>query len=123
MFDYIEKYTLVVLFFLCGIALFCYKIDIKPIIRNGSIVGTISGVLGGLFSMSRPPLVLYYLAGTKDMTVYSAYFQAVFVISNIYSIILNLIVGNITSDALVLAIIKITKTSRYKIHEKQNKTN
>lgn len=78
------------------------KIKIKPTILNGSVAGGLSGVLGGLFGMSGPPLVVYYLAGTKDKQTYNASLQATFAIGNIYTLILYLVVGNITNDVLIL---------------------
>ena len=47
-------------------------------------MGTLSGMLGGLFGMQGPPVVLYYLATLKTKEEYMAVLQFYFLIGNLF---------------------------------------
>ena len=55
--------------------IFSARVRIRPTTVNGSAVGLISGVLGALFAVSAPPLVLYYSASTDDKDNYTSCLQ------------------------------------------------
>ncbi len=71
------------------------KIKIKPTFFNGIIFGMLSGILGGLFSVSGPPIVLYLLGTSEDNRTYMANIQLYFTITSLYSTLLRLIYGMI----------------------------
>ena len=74
-------------------AFFKSKIKIKPTFLNGLIVGALSGILGGLFSISSPPIVVYSLACTDSKDEYFATNMAFLMVTNIYAAILRAIQG------------------------------
>lgn len=52
------------------------KIHLKPTLPTQISMGTLSGVMGGLFAMQGPPAVLYFLASCPNKDVYIACMQA-----------------------------------------------
>lgn len=58
------------------------RISIRPTKTAQLITGTLSGLMGGLFSMQGPPIVLYLLASEKDKEHYMAMIQAYFLLGN-----------------------------------------
>lgn len=96
-----------VLICLLGIALFGLsvyflfftdKIKIKPTKAAGFAAGVISGVMGGLFSVSGPPMVIYYMQSEKDSKTYLATLSAYFVLTNISSISMKALAGFVTAN-------------------------
>jgi uncharacterized membrane protein YfcA len=82
------------------LACFSSKINIKGTIRNGLTAGVFSGILGGMFNISGPPLVVYYFSAIKDKMEYNGTIQATFLISGLYSIILHIMLGNISFEVI-----------------------
>ena len=84
--------TLILLLGIALVALSIYffffsdKIKIKPTWYAGLIAGLLSGVMGGMFSMSGPPVVVYYMQSEKNSDNYLATISAYFVLSNVVSI-------------------------------------
>jgi uncharacterized membrane protein YfcA len=78
------------------------KIKIKPTFFNGLIVGALSGIMGGLFSISAPPIIVYLLSVTKDKDEYFANVMAYLMIANIYTGIFRAIKGLVTKEVLIL---------------------
>jgi len=72
---------------------FSKKLKIRPTPTAGLISGTLSGILGGFFSMSGPPIVVYLLSASEDNDSYLADIQTFFCITNIYSTIVRAING------------------------------
>jgi uncharacterized membrane protein YfcA len=62
------------------LAFFNQKFKIKPSAVNGTIAGSMSGLLGGMFNISGPPMVVYMLGVTDNKMVYSACLQFAFCI-------------------------------------------
>lgn len=58
-------------------------VKIKPTLPMQISMGTISGVMGGLFGMQGPPAVLYFLACTEAKENYMALAQCYFLVGNI----------------------------------------
>ena len=80
--------------------IFSGKIHIRPTWYGGLVAGSLSGILGGLFSMGGPPVVIYYMESEKQPVHYMATIQAYFTISNIYSIGVKVSAGFVTSNVL-----------------------
>lgn len=68
-----------------SIYFFCIsdKIKLKPSLPVQISMGTLSGVMGGIFAMPGPPAVLYYIASEQTKERYLAGIQVYFLISNI----------------------------------------
>ncbi|MBQ2753643.1 MAG: sulfite exporter TauE/SafE family protein [Firmicutes bacterium] len=73
------------------------KIRIRPSLKNGIIAGLLSGVGGGLFAITGPPVVVYYLSALKDKEEYMATVQTFFFLSAISTLSLKLITGTFGS--------------------------
>lgn len=58
------------------------KIRIRPTMTMQIAMGTLSGVMGGLFGMQGPPAVLYFLASTEKKDEYMALAQTYFLMGN-----------------------------------------
>ncbi len=80
---------------------FSKKIHIRPTWYGGLLCGCLSGILGGLFSMGGPPVVIYYMESEQDTKHYMATIQAYFTISNIYSICVKVAAGFVTKNVIV----------------------
>ena len=79
--------------------LFSSKIHFNPSIPAGLIVGLLSGIMNGLFSMGGPPVVVYFLGISKDdPKKYVATIQAYFLVTNIYSFAVKAGAGYLTMD-------------------------
>ncbi len=79
---------------------FSNRIHIKITWYTGIIAGLLSGIMGGMFAMSGPPAVIYYMQSEKDSKSYLATLSAYFVISNIYSIAVKAFSGFVTVNVL-----------------------
>ena len=64
---------------------FADRIHIKANFLSISICSSISGIANGLFGIGGPPMVLYYLAVTKDKKEYIGTIQMFFLVNSIYS--------------------------------------
>lgn len=63
--------------------LFSEKIRIKPGFPAQAAMGTLSGLMGGLFSMQGPPAVIYFLSSTDDKNEYMGTISWFFFLGNI----------------------------------------
>lgn len=63
-------------------------------------MGTLSGMLGGLFGMQGPPVVLYYLATLKSKEEYMAVLQVYFLIGNLFMTVCRARCGFLTDTVL-----------------------
>ena len=86
---------------------FTDKIKIKPSRLTGFIIGLISGIMGGLFSVSGPPVVIYFLQSEKDSDSYLATLSMYFVLTNIVSISMKAISGFMTANVWIALAIGI----------------
>lgn len=59
------------------------KIRLKPTVFVQTVLGTISGLMGGLFAMQGPPAVLYFLASCDTKEKYIAHSQVYFALGNL----------------------------------------
>lgn len=58
------------------------KISMKPSMKVQVGMGTVSGVMGGLFAMQGPPAVIYFISCADNKEEYMAITQWYFIISN-----------------------------------------
>lgn len=90
--------------FLIALAIWLYffssRVRIRPILRNAALAGVISGVCGGLFSVSGPPMILYFVSVLEDKEQYMATTQCYFLINNIYLLIVRSLLHLIPSGVL-----------------------
>lgn len=63
-------------------------------------MGTLSGILGGLFGMQGPPVVLYYIATLKSKEEYMAILQVYFFMGNVFMTICRARCGFLTETVL-----------------------
>ena len=84
------------------------KISIKPSLKNSLLFGFISGLSTGLFSMGGPPIVVYYLAVTKDKLEYTATLQGYFIANGCYVILKHALYGNFTAQVLNYSLYSIS---------------
>ena len=94
-----------ILMLILGIALFLLsiyffffsnKIKIRPTWNSGLIAGLISGAMGGLFSISGPPVVIYYMQSEDNVNKYLATISSYFVLSGIITVVTKAISGFMT---------------------------
>lgn len=76
---------------------FSKKINLRPTPVNGCIAGGLSGIMGGMFSMGGPPMVVYYLSACDSGDQYLATIQAFFALANVISTATRLAGGMITA--------------------------
>lgn len=91
--------------FLVCLAIWFYffsdKVHIRPLLRNAAIVGVISGLCGGLFSVSGPPMILYFVSVIPDKEEYMGTTQCYFLLNNIYLLLMRSILHLIPGGILV----------------------
>lgn len=75
-------------------------VQVKPTKTVQAIVGVLSGVMGGLFSMQGPPVVIYFLACAKSKEQYISLTQTYFVMGNFLMTVIRAGHGMITPTVL-----------------------
>lgn len=74
------------------------EIKIKPNWLNTISLGSLSGLMGGLFSMQGPPVVYYYLSTQDTKEKYMAQTQCFFLLGNLWMTLLRAKEGIITTE-------------------------
>jgi uncharacterized membrane protein YfcA len=74
------------------------RISIRPTTTMQFSMGSLSGILGGLFAMQGPPAVLYFVASERDKTKYMSMTQGYFFIGNIAMTLFRAGEGYLTHD-------------------------
>ncbi|MDA3811907.1 MAG: sulfite exporter TauE/SafE family protein [Spirochaetaceae bacterium] len=82
--------------------IFSNRIKIKPTVLIGAVMGGISGVGNGLFSIGGPAVVLYLLQSVKRKESYLATIQFYFLINNLIGITIRLSKGALNAEHLPL---------------------
>ena len=84
--------------FLLSIYFFCFsdKIRLKPTWYAGLTAGALSGILGGMFSIGGPPVVIYFMQSEDEFDRYFATISAYFVFSGIITVSIKAAAGFIT---------------------------
>lgn len=77
---------------------FSAKVTIEPKAKWQVLLGSLSGIMGGLFGMHGPAAVVYFLSSEKTKESYLAICQAYFVVTNLYMSIFRGQSGFMTSD-------------------------
>ena len=77
---------------------FSHKIKIKPTWYAGLIAGILSGIMGGMFAIGGPPVVIYFLQSEEDTDGYLATISAYFVLSGIINVTTKAAKGFITTN-------------------------
>lgn len=85
--------------------IFSNKIKVKPTVLNGAIMGGISGIGNGLFSIGGPAVVLYLLQSVKKKESYLATIQFYFLITNLIGITIRLSKGALNTGHLPLILV------------------
>ena len=80
---------------------FSGKIKIKPTWYAGLIAGVISGVMGGMFSIGGPPVVIYFLQSEEDTDSYLATISTYFVLSGVINVVTKAAKGFITTKVWI----------------------
>lgn len=83
-------------------------IRIKPNWFNTIGLGSVSGLMGGLFSMQGPPVVYYYLSTQETKEEYMAQTQCFFLLGNLWMTLLRAGEGIITAEVGKNYLIAIT---------------
>lgn len=94
------------------IALYFLFFDKKQSVpHNGwtkALLGTLSGIMGGMFAMPGPPIVLYCINYIKEKSAYIATLQAFSVVLNIFYSAFRARVGFLSDDILLWWVAGIT---------------
>ena len=77
---------------------FSERIHLKPTATVQLSMGTLSGIMGGLFGMQGPPAVLYFLGSTKTKEQYVAMAQTYFLIGNLCMTVFRARNGCLTAE-------------------------
>lgn len=83
------------------------KLQIKANIVSATICATLSGVVGGLFGIGGPPMVIYFLAALEDKEKYLGTIQLFFLITNMYTLFFRIINGIYTLDLVPYTVLGI----------------
>ncbi len=76
--------------------IFSERIKLKPTLPAQIGLGTLSGLMGGLFAMQGPPAVLYFMASAQTKEKYIAQIQTYFVIGNLMMTLFRAEAGFVT---------------------------
>ncbi len=96
------KHVLGVVLILISIYFFVFseRIHIKPTVPVQIGLGSLSGLMGGLFAMQGPPAVIYFISSTYDKEEYIALTQWYFLVGNTMMTLFRLRAGLVTGAVL-----------------------
>lgn len=63
---------------------FSERVSVRPTLPMQLSMGSLSGIMGGLFAMQGPPAVLYFVASEREKETYLAMTQVYFFIGNVF---------------------------------------
>ena len=86
---------------------FSDKIKIKPTWYAGLTAGILSGILGGMFAIGGPPVVIYFIQSEKDSDHYLATTSAYFVFSGIIQVAIKADAGFITTNVVWASVVGV----------------
>lgn len=84
---------------------FSGRIRVKASMPTAAVCATLSGIVGGVFGIGGPPMVIYYLSALEDKREYLGTIQAFFCFTNTYTLIIRLIKGYYTAELLLPTVI------------------
>ncbi len=96
------KLLLGILFVLLSVFFFfgADRISLRPTKLTGAVVGSVSGILGGLFVAGGPPVVLYMAPALPDRDEYVATIQVYFLSLNVMSLLTRVLSKAVTTGDL-----------------------
>lgn len=80
---------------------FAKNLRIAPTPGAGILAGGVSGLFGGLFSVSAPPAALYCLSVLEDKDAYMATMQFYLLTTNIYAVLVRFLSGMVTPSVWI----------------------
>ena len=80
---------------------FAKDLRIAPTPGAGILAGGVSGLFGGLFSVSAPPAALYCLSVLDDKDAYMATMQFYLLTTNIYAVLVRFLSGMVTPSVWI----------------------
>lgn len=80
---------------------FSQKIKIRPTWYAGLLAGILSGLMGGMFSIGGPPVVIYFMQSEEDPQHYFSTISCYFVFSGSISIVSKAFAGFITLPVMI----------------------
>lgn len=83
------------------------KLKIKANLVSATICSVLSGIVGGLFGIGGPPMVIYFLAALDDKEKYLGTIQLFFFITGAYTFIFRVINGIYTVDLVPYSILGV----------------
>ena len=83
---------------------FSHRIKIKPKWYLGLAAGIMSGIMGGMFSIGGPPVVIYFIQSEEDSEHYVGTISAYFVLSGVITALAKAASGFIT-EAVWIALV------------------
>ena len=83
------------------------KLKVKANLTSVTICAIISGIMGGLFGIGGPPMVIYFLAAIDDKDRYLGTIQTFFFITGAYTFIFRVINGIYTMDLIPYTILGV----------------
>lgn len=83
------------------------KLQIKASLLSATVCATLSGIVGGLFGIGGPPMVIYFLAALNDKEKYLGTIQLFFFITGIYTLVFRIINGIYTLDLIPYTLIGV----------------
>lgn len=87
-----------------------HRIQIRPTVLTMVLLCTAGGILGGLFGVGGPPIVLYYLATIDDKNKYLGTTQMFFLVNNLYDFGGRLASGMVVPEVLQYGVLAIGTT-------------
>ena len=75
-----------------------HRIQLRPNLGIQVGLGTLSGLMGGLFGMQGPPAVLYFISATKSKEEYIAMAQCYFLLGNLFMTLFRARAGFLTAS-------------------------
>ncbi len=81
------------------------KLKIKASLSSAMVCGTLSGIVGGLFGIGGPPMVIYFLAALDDKEKYLGTIQTFFFLTGIWTLAFRVINGIYRMDMIPYTLI------------------
>lgn len=83
------------------------KLKIRASVVSATVCATVSGVVGGLFGIGGPPMVIYFLAALDDKEKYLGTIQLFFLITGVWTLIFRIINGIYTLDLVPYTVLGV----------------
>lgn len=84
---------------------FSSKLKIKATLLSATVCGTLAGILGGLFGIGGPPMVIYFLAALDSKEEYLGTIQFHFFVTGVYMLFFRIYKGIFTMDMIPYVIL------------------